>query len=141
MAAPKISVLMSVFNGERYLIKAIDSILNQTFKDFEFIIIDDGSMDSSNAIIRSFDDPRVRLIENEKNIGLTKSLKKGIDLCRGEYIARMDGDDISLPERLKKQVEFMDHNRGVGISGTWKRSIGLKSNKSSEIFSVSTNKQ
>jgi glycosyltransferase involved in cell wall biosynthesis len=129
MADPKVSVLMSVFNGERHLCAAIDSILKQTFQDFEFIIIDDGSTDHSPQILNSYEDPRIRLITNEKNIGLTRSLNKGIDLCRGEYIARMDGDDISLPERLKKQVEFMDHNRGVGISGTWKRSIGLKSNK------------
>ena len=124
MADPKVSVLMSVFNGERHLRAAIDSILKQTFQDFEFIIIDDGSTDRTNDIIRSFSDFRIRLFNNEKNIGLTRSLNKGIDLCRGEYIARMDGDDVSLPMRLEKQVEFMMINKDVGISGAWNRSIG-----------------
>ena len=124
MADPKVSVLMSVYNGERYLREAIDSILNQTFQDFEFIIIDDGSTDRTKEIIRSYNDLRIRLFNNEKNIGLTKSLNRGIELCRGEYIARMDGDDVSLPMRLEKQVEFMMVNNDVGISGTWNRSIG-----------------
>ena len=91
MNNPKVSVLISVYNGEYYLKEAVDSILNQTFRDFEFIIIDDGSTDNTNHIIKSYSDFRIRLIENEKNIGLTKSLNRGIDLCRGEYIARMDG--------------------------------------------------
>lgn len=128
MADPKVSVLMSVYNGERYLKEAVESILNQTFRDFEFIIIDDGSTDSSNAIIRSCDDPRVRLIKNEKNIGLTKSLNKGIDLCRGEYIARMDADDISLPMRLEKQFEYA-RNRKVSVLGTWAIDIDNNGNR------------
>ena len=126
MADPKVSVLMSVFNGERYLREAIDSILNQTFSNFEFVIIDDGSIDSSNEIIRSYNDPRIRLIENEINIGLTKSLNKGIDDSQGKYIARMDADDISLPERLEKQVNFMESNPEVGICGTLNRVLGVR---------------
>lgn len=101
---PQVTVLMSVYNGEKYLREAIDSILGQTFKDFEFLIIDDGSTDGSAAIIGSYSDPRIRLIRNVKNIGLTRSLNKGLKLAKGQYIARMDADDISLPERLEKEV-------------------------------------
>jgi glycosyltransferase involved in cell wall biosynthesis len=101
---PQVTVLMSVYNGEKYLREAIDSILGQTFKDFEYLIIDDGSTDSSSDIIRSYTDSRIRLIRNEKNIGLTGSLNKGLKLAKGEYIARMDADDISLPERLEREV-------------------------------------
>ncbi len=116
---PKVTVLMSVYNGEKYLREAIDSILCQTFKNFEFLIIDDGSTDSSAEIIRSYTDPRIRLIQNEKNIGLTRSLNKGLKLAKGEYIARMDADDISLPERLEKQVVFLNQNKCVGLVGTY----------------------
>ena len=105
---PLISVLMSVYNGEKYLREAIESILAQTFADFEFLIINDGSTDSSRDIILSYSDARIRLIDNEEKIGLTKSLNKGISLARGKYIARMDADDISMPERIEKQVGYMD---------------------------------
>ncbi len=105
---PKITVLMSVYNGEKYLGEAIDSILNQTFKNFEFLIIDDGSTDSSAEIIRSYPDPRIRLIRNRENIGLTGSLNKGLKLAKGKYIARMDADDISLLERLEREVAIAD---------------------------------
>lgn len=101
---PQVTVLMSVYNGEKYLREAIDSILVQSFKDFEFLIIDDGSTDSSADIIRSYTDPRIRIVQNEKNIGLTHSLNKGLKLAKGEYVARMDADDISLPERLEREV-------------------------------------
>jgi len=119
MKAPKVTVLMSVYNGEKFLRESIESILGQTFTNFEFIIVDDGSTDSSNEIIRSYDDPRICLAENEKNIGLAKSLNKGIDLCRGKYIARMDADDISLSKRIEKQILFMDQNPTVGVCGSW----------------------
>jgi len=112
---PKVTVLMSVYNGAKYIREAIDSILNQTFKDFEFLIIDDGSTDSSAEIIRSYSDPRIRLIRNEKNIGLTRSLNKGLKLATGQYIARMDADDISLPCRLETQGRFLDEHPRVGL--------------------------
>ena len=115
---PRVTVLMSVYNGEKYLREAIDSILGQTFKDFEFLILDDGSTDSSAEIIRSYSDPRIRLIQNEKNIGLTRSLNKGLKLANAQYIARMDADDISLPERLEKQTAFLFKNLGYGVVGS-----------------------
>jgi len=119
MTEPMISVVMSVFNGESFLKEAVDSILGQTFSDFEFIIIDDASEDSSREIILSYRDPRIVLVENERNLGLTKSLNAGISRARGKYIARMDADDISLPERFERQVEFMEANPDCTVCGTW----------------------
>lgn len=114
---------MSVHNGEKYLRLAIDSILNQTFGDFEFIIVNDGSTDRSMEILNSYSDSRIRLICNESNIGLTDALNEGVKVARGTYIARMDCDDISLPERLARQVVFMDSFPQVGVCGTWARDI------------------
>jgi glycosyltransferase involved in cell wall biosynthesis len=121
---PKVTVLMPIYNGEKYLRDAIESILSQTFKDFEFLIINDGSTDSSVKIIESYDDPRIRLVNNESNLKLVLTLNKGLLLSRGEYIARMDCDDISYPKRLELQVKFMDSQTKVGISGTWVETIG-----------------
>jgi glycosyltransferase involved in cell wall biosynthesis len=121
--APRVSVLMSVFNGERYLREAIDSILTQTFTDFEYLIINDGSSDTSRSIILSYNDSRIRLIDNDQNIGLTKSLNRGLAVAGGEFIARQDADDISLPERLAKQVAFMDANPHVALTGTWYQEV------------------
>lgn len=115
---PRVTVLMPVYNGANYLNEAIESILNQTFTDFEFLIIDDGSTDNSVQIIQSYPDNRIRLECNETNQKLIFTLNKGIDLAQGEYIARMDCDDISLPERLAKQVDFLDTNPDVGLCGT-----------------------
>ena len=121
---PKISVLMSVYNGEQYLHEAINSILNQTFADFEFIIVDDGSNDSSHTIIKSYDDKRIKYIKNEVNIGLSKSLNIAISLAKGKYIARMDADDLSYPERFAKQINFLDSNHDITICGTQMNELG-----------------
>lgn len=115
---PKITVLMPVYNGEKFLREAIDSILNQTFTDFEFLIIDDASTDKTKQIINGFHDSRIIIINNKVNIGLTKSLNKGLRIAKGKYIARMDADDISLPKRFEKQVEFMDKNTNVSLLGS-----------------------
>lgn len=126
---PKVSVLMPVYNGEKYLKDAIDSILNQTFIDFEFIIINDGSIDNTRKIIESYDDQRILLI-NQENKGLPITLNIGIEIARGEFIARMDADDISEENRLMEQVEFMDQNSEVGICGS---NINLINDKSEHI--------
>jgi len=120
MNTPKVSVVMSVYNSERYLLEAVESILRQTFTDFEFIIVDDGSTDGTWEILTSYatEDPRIVLIRNEKNIGLTQSLNKGLVLARGEYIARQDADDVSEPERLEKQVAYLEAYPLVGLVGT-----------------------
>ena len=110
---------MSVFNGERYLKYSIDSLLNQTFKDFELIIIDDGSYDNSKKIIENFSkqDKRIILINHERK-GLTKSLNIGIRESKGKYIARHDADDLSLPTRLEKQWNFLEKHNDYGLVGT-----------------------
>jgi len=123
---PKVTVLMPVYNGEKYIREAIESILRQTFTDFEFLIVNDGSTDKSIEIIQSYNDSRIKLVNNERNLGLIATLNKGLDLARGKYIARMDCDDISLPERLKKQVEFMNTHPEVGACGTRVKTIGDK---------------
>lgn len=114
---PLVSILMPVYNAEKYISMAIESILNQTFHDFEFIIINDGSTDSSADIIRSFHDPRIIIIHNPANAGIVVSLNHGLAISRGDYIARMDADDISMPLRLKKQVDFLNQNTSIGVVG------------------------
>jgi glycosyltransferase involved in cell wall biosynthesis len=115
---PRVTVLMPVYNGEKHLREAIESILNQTFRDFELLIINDGSNDNSEKIILSYSDQRIRLI-NQENNGLSNSLNKGINLSNGEFVARMDQDDISLNNRLEEQIKFMDANPDVGICGAY----------------------
>ncbi len=117
MNMPKISVIMGAYNAERYLRGAVESILVQTFADFEFIVIDDGSTDSTADILASFPDARMRIIR-QKNQGLTKSLNRGLAESRGTYIARMDADDLSLPERFEKQIAFLDAHPDIGMCGT-----------------------
>lgn len=115
---PKVSVIMAVFNGELYLKSAIESILNQTYHNFEFIIINDGSSDSSDTIIKSYDDNRIRYIKEQENKGLVNALNKSLQLATGEFIARMDADDIALPNRLQQQVDFLIVNKNVELVGT-----------------------
>ena len=114
---PKVSVLMPVYNTkEEYLREAIESILNQTFTDFEFIIINDGSTNNAEEVIKSYKDSRIKYYAQE-NHGLIYTLNYGLSLCKGEYIARMDSDDISLPFRFEKQIEVLDKNSNIGIVG------------------------
>ena len=112
---PIVTVLLPAYNAEKYIRESIDSILNQTFIDFELLIINDGSIDKTEEIILSYNDSRIRYIKNETNLKLIKSLNKGVSLSRGKYIARMDADDISLPDRLKEQVEFMENHNDVAV--------------------------
>lgn len=121
---PRASAIMPVYNRENYIKKAIDSVLNQTCKDFEFIIIDDGSTDRTVEIIKSYQDPRIKLYLNETNQGGGYSRNRAIDLAGGEYIINVDSDDINLPERFAKQIAYMDSHHEVGICGTWVKTIG-----------------
>jgi hypothetical protein len=114
---PRISVILPVYNGEAHLAEAIASILQQSFADFELIAIDDGSTDGSAAILDAIDDPRVRAIHQD-NVGLAATLNRGIALARGKYIARQDHDDLSLPTRLARQLQFLEENPGYGLVGT-----------------------
>lgn len=106
---------MSVYNGATYLREAIDSILNQSFRDFEFIIVNDGSTDESLRIIKSYEDTRIVLIDNEGNKGLIYSLNTAFQQAKGKYIARMDADDVSLPDRLQKQFNFLEEHTEIGV--------------------------
>ena len=123
---PAISVVMSVYNGETYLQAAIDSIFSQTFNDFEFLIINDGSTDNTRDILESLSDPRVRLF-NQENIGLTKSLNRGVKQAKGRYIARMDADDISDPHRFEKQFDFLEKNSEYAVVGSFVKVINGRS--------------
>ncbi len=117
MTNPKVSVVMSVYNGETYLSRAIKSVLEQTFRDFEFIIINDGSTDGSLKIINSCKDSRIKLIDRA-NKGLTYSLNEGVKVAKGEYVARQDADDISVPTRLEKEVAMMEKDPQLGLVGS-----------------------
>ena len=120
MSPPTVSVAMSVHNGQAYLREAVDSILGQTFADFDFIIVDDGSMDETADILRAYAaaDSRIKLIVNAQNIGLTRSLNKAIRRAEGQYIARMDADDIALPLRFERQMQYLKDAPEVGLLGT-----------------------
>jgi glycosyltransferase involved in cell wall biosynthesis len=113
MGAIMISVIMPVYNNSMYLKESIDSILNQTFSNFEFIILDDNSTESVLDIIESYEDERIRLIKNKKNIGLTKSLNICLDAVKGDIIARQDSDDISHPDRFKKELSMLGGDVGL----------------------------
>jgi glycosyltransferase involved in cell wall biosynthesis len=120
MAPPKVSVVMTAFNSSAYLSEAVESILGQTFSDFEFIIIDDGSTDGTWEMLTSYaaSDGRIVLARNEENLGTGRSSNKGLDLARGKYVARFDSDDVALPHRLEEQVKYMDSNPAVGLITT-----------------------
>ena len=113
---PKVSVLMPIYKTkDKYLREAIESVLNQTFTDFEFLILDDCPEDSREEIVKSFDDKRIRYVKNEQNLGITPSRNKLIDMAKGEYLAVFDHDDVSLPERFAKQVAYLDEHQDVGV--------------------------
>lgn len=124
---PLVSVILPVYNGEKYLVEAIESILNQSYQKFELIIINDGSKDRSLSIIKKFKDGRIKFY-NQTNKGLAKTLNRGISLAKGIYIGRQDQDDYSYPKRLEKQVDFLNKNPKCGLVGTWAE-IWEKDNK------------
>lgn len=110
---------MSVYNGMPYLKQAVESILYQTYKNFEFIIVDDASKDNSCNYLKSLKDPRVKIIKNKKNLGLAGSLNIALRLAQGDYVARMDADDVSLPKRFETQVRFLESHQDIDLCGTW----------------------
>ena len=122
--SPLITVVLPVYNGEKYLSEAIDSILTQTFADFELITINDGSTDDSLQILRKYEqrDSRIRVIARE-NRGLATTLNDSVDIARGEWVARMDQDDIALPHRFERQLAWLKET-GADISGSWVRRFG-----------------
>lgn len=134
-----ISVVMPVYNGEQFLKEAIDSILNQTYSDFELLLINDGSTDDSENIIFSYIDPRIVYIKNQQNIGLIKTLNKGLDLATGEFIARMDQDDIADSSRFEIQLEVFRNNSDIGVCGSWLTRFG--SNCENRLIKVPQNNE
>jgi glycosyltransferase involved in cell wall biosynthesis len=124
---PKVSVVMSVKNGEPYIAQSIHSVLNQTFVDFEFIIVNDGSTDNTSRNVRSFNDSRIILLEQE-NTGVAKAKNKAIAQSRGTYIAIIDADDLWAPDKLQKQVDFLDNNPNYVLVGGWVDNIDKDSN-------------
>lgn len=121
-----VTVLMAVRDGAQYLREAVESILAQTLGEFELLVIDDGSTDATCEILESYRDSRLRIVNNGCPMGLAASLNRGLELAEGDYIARMDCDDVSLPRRLEKQAAFMDANMDVAVCGTWVRTIGAR---------------
>jgi len=124
MPKPIISIVMTAYNAQDTIKEAIISILNQTFSNFELIIIDDGSTDQSKKIIQQFKDRRVKLFSFKKNKGHSYATNYGFQIAQGKYIARMDADDISLPKRLDKQISFLEKNKKIGVVGAWVELIG-----------------
>lgn len=116
--SPTISIIMAVYNGGEHLRSAIDSVLAQSFTDFELVVVNDASTDDSVAQIEGYDDPRIKLLHNEENKGLAASLNVGLKEAKGRYIARMDADDLAVPERLKKQLSFLEKHPDIGLLGS-----------------------
>jgi glycosyltransferase involved in cell wall biosynthesis len=115
---PKLSVLMPIYNGEKFLRATLDSLMHQSYRDFEIVAVNDGSTDNSRELVRSYEDARIRLIDNPRNLGQTTSLQVALDSARGEYVARQDQDDVSMPDRFAKQVAFLDQHSEAGALGT-----------------------
>lgn len=133
MKSPKVSVVMSVYNGGKYVCNAIDSIIAQSYKDIEFVIVDDGSTDDTRHLLQNQDDPRIKVIWNGEREGVTKALNKGIQMASSEYIARQDADDISMYDRLEKQVNYLERNPTLALLGTAIKIIDAEGNHLQDI--------
>ena len=118
MTQPLITVLMATYNVEKYVVEAVESVLAQTFKDFEFIVVDDGSQDRTLEFLGHFSDVRMRVISTE-NGGLTAALNAGLQVARGKYIARMDSDDVCHPSRLESQLRDIASDDSLAMAGSW----------------------
>ena len=121
---PKVTVLLAVKDGEPYVRGAVESVLAQTFADFELLVVDDGSTDRTGEIVESFGDARVRLLRNDRNLGQVPSLNRGLHEARGEYVARLDADDKCRPTRLERQAAVLDAEPSVGLVGAWMEAVG-----------------
>jgi glycosyltransferase involved in cell wall biosynthesis len=131
---PKVSVIMPVKDGALFLSAAIESILSQSYTNIEFIILNDGSMDETEAIVRSYSDPRIVYRAYETSLGLATRLNEGIAFATGDYIARMDADDVALKTRLEKQVTFLEAHPEISLVGTWARFIDEKGEERGQIY-------
>ncbi len=136
MSKPEVSVIMPVYNAAPYLREAIDSIVAQTFQNWELILLNDGSTDNSLQIAQSYTDPRIRILDSEKNHGLIYQLNRGMEAAQGRYIARLDADDIALTGRLQRQYDYLEQHPETGLLGGFARVIGTD-----EIMQHSTNRE
>lgn len=123
LAAPRVSILMTVYNADAYVRDSVNSLVVQTFPDWELIAVDDGSKDASLSALREYSDARIRVFPLEKNIGRTPALRFAFDQARGDYIAVLDADDISSPDRLARQIEFLDQHPDVALVASWAQFI------------------
>lgn len=119
-----ISIALPAYNAGKYIAECLDSLLAQTYGDFEIILVDDGSTDDTAQVVAGYDDPRVHYYKNEENMGIVRTLNKAYGLCRGQYIARMDADDIAHRQRLEKQLELMESDPELGIVACWFQHFG-----------------
>jgi glycosyltransferase involved in cell wall biosynthesis len=119
----KVTVLTTVFNGKEFLKEAIESTLNQTYKNFDFLIIDDCSLDNSVSIIKSYDDPRIKLVRNNKNLGTAETINKALSLIDSKYVVRLDQDDVSLPNRIEEQIRYLNEFPNLDIVCSWEHTI------------------
>ena len=117
--SPRVSVVIPVYNRERYVREAIESILAQTFRDFELVLIDDGSTDRSLEVMSAYADPRIRVVSNARNLGIPQTRNRGLELATGDYLAWLDSDDHACPDRLEREVAFLDANPGIALVGSW----------------------
>lgn len=124
MSNPFVTVFIPVYNSEQYISETIDSILNQTYKNLEVLIVDDGSTDRSIEIIQQYQDQRIRLIQNEKNMGIPYTRNVGLQEARGDYIAIMDADDIACSNRIERQVTYLENNKGIDAVGSFYYKFG-----------------
>ena len=126
VTAPRVTVLMSVYNDERFIAEAVASILAQTYRDFAFLILNDGSTDRTREILGTFRDPRLRVVDNERNLGIAWSLNRGLAMIDSEYVTRVDSDDVAMPSLLEKTLAFLDAHPGVAVVGVQARPIDAR---------------
>lgn len=135
---PKVSVIMPVFNGEAYIEGAINSVLEQSLDDFELIIVNDGSSDHTLDLVNAFADKRIKLINRSENSGLAVTRNEGVAAASGQYVAMLDSDDTATPDRLEIQSGFLDHNRDIGVVGSWVNVLDEKGHFTGEVWQLET---
>ncbi len=132
--APRVTVLMPAYNAARFIREAIDSVLRQSFSDFELLLVDDGSSDDTLAIVQSHRDPRIRIVRHERNLGVAQARNTGVREARGAYVAMLDSDDHAHPERLAQQVAFLDHHADHAVVGSWARQVDERNRRLAPII-------
>ena len=128
MKPPELSIIMPVYNSAKYVVEAVDSLLSQSYSNFELIIINDASTDGTAELLDNIQDERIRLLNNDKNMGIVYSRNRGLAVARGDFIAPFDGDDVASPEKFEKQIDFLNKNTSYALLGSWVKIIDDKGN-------------